>query len=68
MSFYNFFKCLSLVKYLTYLGIAVGNAKVYPENCSNDEGWKAIWVSRWPHHPLSGIVSGFSTHKYLWYL
>lgn len=25
-------------QYLTFLGIAVGNAKIYPENCSNDEG------------------------------
>lgn len=38
MAFITFKVSKLCYKYLTFLGIAVGNAKVYPENCSNDEG------------------------------
>lgn len=33
-----------------------GNARVHPENCTNDEEWKAICLTRWPHYPFPGKV------------
>lgn len=33
-----------------------GNARVYPENCTDDEEREAICLTRWPYYPFSGMV------------
>lgn len=33
-----------------------GNARVHPENCSADEGWEAIWTTRWSNHSFPGVA------------
>lgn len=46
----------TMVMWFFFLHVAtVSHAEVYTEDCSDDERWKVVPVSRWSHYSLSGI-------------
>ena len=45
---------LKCIRFPFYFWFEDGNARVYPENSPDDEKWKAICITRWPHYPFLG--------------